>query len=444
MSQLQATYKEIWALAFPLILGNIAQTMIAVSDTAFMGRVGSTELAAIGYVSLFYLILFMLGFSYTKGSQILIARKMGEKEIHKVGLVVDNTFVVLSTLAIFIILLLQFFSDDFFGLILNDQAVIDSCLEFLTIRKFGLLFSFAGAIMLAYYMGIAKTIHLAIAIFTMSAINIILNYILIFGKFGAPALGIAGAAWASNIAEACALLLMIGIAIFNKWHILHNLFTFKKITPGIIRTISNISFPLLLQSLFGLGGWFIFFTLIEKLGERALAISNVVKMIYMFVGIPTFGFATATNTIVSNVYGQKRYDEIFSVLKRIIIMSSLFALSLMAILFLFPKQILFVFTNDAELIKEALPSLHAITIALLFYSVSTVYFNGIVSIGRVKVSLLIESTVISLYLVYIYIVFYKLPTTLFLAWTSEWFYWSLIAIISFLYLRFGGWSKKLS
>jgi Na+-driven multidrug efflux pump len=79
LSLLDSTYKSIWKIAFPIIIGSFAQSIISVTDTAFMGRIGATEQAAIGLVSIYYLILFMIGFSYTKGTQIFVARRTGER-----------------------------------------------------------------------------------------------------------------------------------------------------------------------------------------------------------------------------------------------------------------------------------------------------------------------------------------------------------------------------
>jgi Na+-driven multidrug efflux pump len=82
MSQLQATYKEIWRIGYPLMLGNIAWALIGMFDTIFMGWIPgqhNAEVAqgAIGAISILYSIFFMIGFSYTRGTQILIARRMG-------------------------------------------------------------------------------------------------------------------------------------------------------------------------------------------------------------------------------------------------------------------------------------------------------------------------------------------------------------------------------
>jgi Na+-driven multidrug efflux pump len=91
MSRLKGTYKEIIDIALPLMLGNMAWALIGITDQAFMGHYGKTEEAAIGPVSIFYSILFMVGFGYTRGIQIMIARSCGEGDKKQVGKIFDNT-----------------------------------------------------------------------------------------------------------------------------------------------------------------------------------------------------------------------------------------------------------------------------------------------------------------------------------------------------------------
>ncbi|MGB1248788.1 MAG: MATE family efflux transporter, partial [Chitinophagales bacterium] len=209
MKNLSYSYRDIFKIAMPLMISNFFYTLIAITDVGFMKEVGVDEQAAIGYISLLYLILFMIGFSYTKGTQILIAQKIGQKKAHVVGKIVDNTFVVLFTAAILLFGLVFFFSSSFLGLIIDDQAVFDASYSFLTIRKWGFFLSFLGSLMIAFYSGIERTAVLAVAIITMSVTNIFLNWVLILGNLGFEPMGVEGAAWASNIAEGLSLLIMI-------------------------------------------------------------------------------------------------------------------------------------------------------------------------------------------------------------------------------------------
>ena len=95
--------KQIWKLAFPLILSLLAQNLVTVTDTAFLSRVGVTELGASAIAGVYYMVFYMLGFGFSVGLQIIIARRNGERAYAKIGPVVENGVLFLLLLAIVLI-----------------------------------------------------------------------------------------------------------------------------------------------------------------------------------------------------------------------------------------------------------------------------------------------------------------------------------------------------
>lgn len=276
----------------------------------------------------------------------------------------------------------------------------------------------------------------------MSVSNIFLNWVLIFGHFGFPALGIQGAAYASNFAEFLSTgIMLIGLHVLKlrkKNHLLY----FSAISKNIIVKITNLSFPLVVQTLIGLAAWIIFFTLIEKMGKAELAISNNVKQIYTLLGIPTYALASSTNTIIGNLVGQKKIDEIIPTLKRIILISSVCIAIFTLPTFLFPVQLLGLISEES-LIQHSIYPLFVALIALQLYGFSTILFNCIASIGASLHSLIIETITIFFYLAFIYLIFYVLEVNLTIAWTTEWFYWGSLALLSLAYLSLVNWRKRI-
>lgn len=442
MALLKASYSSIWKIAYPIIAGSFAQSVISVTDTAFMGRIGSVEQAAIGLISVYYLILFMIGFSYTKGTQILVARRQGQKKNEEVGKIADNSLLVMTLFAIILFVILYFFSSSILHFIIQDPAVIHYSMKFLEVRSFGLLFGFWGALFLSFYMGIGNTKVILVAIITMSGLNVLLNYLLIFGHWGLPALGIQGAAWASNIAEVVGASVFIAHAFFSKYYQQFQLFKFK-ISSAIIQQITALSLPIVLQTTIGLMAWMIFFLVVEKLGTQSLAVSSVVKSIYTLFGIPAWGFASSANTIVSNLMGQHQPNEVSKAIKRIVVFSLSITLLLTLPLMFFPAAFLKFFTIDPTIIAQGIPVVYVCILALFIYSASTILFNGIVSTGTSKVSLLIEIAAVFFYLLYIFFVFLWKEAPLEVVWGAELFYWFVIGAISFFYLKSGRWKSKV-
>ncbi|MFT5621138.1 MAG: MATE family multidrug resistance protein, partial [Flavobacteriaceae bacterium] len=397
MKNLSYSYKSILKIAFPLMVSNFFFTLIAVTDIGFMREIGVTEQAAIGYISLLYLFFFMAGFSYTRGAQILIAQKDGQKKHKSIGLILDNMLVVLMGVATLLWLILFFWGRAILEAILQDPEVIEASYAFLNIRKWGFFASFLGSAMIAFYSGIGRTKILAVAIITMSVTNIFMNWVLIFGHFGFPALGIKGAAYASNLAEVLSTAIMIiGLGVL-KLREKNHLFYFQKITKDIIYKITNLSFPLVVQTLIGLAAWVVFFTLIEKMGKAELAISNNVKQIYTLLGIPTYALASSTNTVIGNLVGQKKFDEIIPTLKRIILISSILIFLFTLPTFIFPKVLLGLI-SEKGLVANSIGPMYIALVALWLYGFSTILFNCIASIGASLHSLIVETITILVYL----------------------------------------------
>ncbi|MGB1018566.1 MAG: MATE family efflux transporter [Chitinophagales bacterium] len=442
MKKLSYSYLDIILLALPLMVSNFFYTLISFADVVFMKELGLAEQGAISFVALLYLIFFMISFSYTKGTQIFIARKDGEDKKSHIGIITDNTIAVLGIVGLVIFLVFHFYGLAILSFFLEDKIVLNAAMDYLVVRKYAFLYGFLGSVLIAYYSGISRVAVLAFAIIIMSIANISLNWVLIFGKFGFPELGIKGAAWASNIAEALSVFIMLAGIYFNKYHKLHLMFSFKLIKWEYIKRISQISAPLVLLSLIGLVAWLVFFSLIEKMGVEELAISSDIKQIYTVLGIPAFALATATNTIIGNVIGKRKFDEIIPLTARMIIISVGFIGIFVGIAKIFPLQILSLIMEDS-IIEASLPIFDIALIALVLYAVANVIFNTVVTLGSNRISLAIEIIVITAYIGFLYYAFFIVKNDLALAWKSEWIYWASVTILSLLYLRFGNWKEKL-
>ena len=160
----------------------------------------------------------------------------------------------------------------------------------------------------------------------------------------------------------------------------------------------------MLQMFIALTSWFIFFMIIEQMGERPLAISNIIRNAYMILMIPLMGFGSATNTLVSTLIGEKKYNQVFVMIKKISIMSFVISLIVMLILNIMPEIMLGIFTNNDELIQASIPSLRVIDGSLLMYSVSTIVLSAVSGSGNTLMSLIIEIVTIIFYLFATYLV----------------------------------------
>ena len=436
------SYQKIWKISFPIFLSLLAQHIIIVVDTAFLGRVGEIELGASAIGGIFYVCLFILGFGFATGTQILIARRNGEKNYGSIGRYVDHTVYFLLTLALVLILFTRFFSSDVLGTILSSENIFLESKKYIDIRIWGLVFAFMNMVFRAFYIGIQKTKYLIYSASIMALVNISLDYILIFGKLGFEPMGIEGAALASVISEMTSVFFFLVITLASIDLKKYKLFFFRKVNIAVIRTIMDVAFFVMLQYLVSIISWFTFFMIIEQTGERPLAVSNIIRGLYMIFTIPIFSLGSATNTIVSNTIGENRIKDVLPTILRISKISFFTILVFIGLSLVFSRFMLSLYTNDPVLIDASYGPFYVILGVLVFFSVSIIVFNGVAGTANTRISLVIETVSISVYLVFAYYLALVAEASTATIWMSEFLYFGLLGLLSTMYLLKGNWTQK--
>ena len=439
--ELKLTYKQIWQIAYPMILGSVAQNIINVTDTAFLGRVGEIELGAAAIAGLFYFAIIMIGWGMGSGAQIIIARRYGEKKYLDIGKVFDNSLFLMIGLAVITFFVMYFLSPILLGFVLKSNDIHIASSAYLNVRSWGVLFALTNVVFRVFFVGIASTSVISWTTGIMAFINVVLDYIFIFGHFGAPEMGIQGAALASVIAEMSATFIFIIYMYRKSEYRKFGLFQFDEINKKLVKLIMRVSYPIMIQHIISLGGWFIFFLIIERMGEHELAISNIIRSVYMVFMIPTWGFNAAVNTMVSNFLGQKNNEAVLKVTKMNVLLSLVCSLIVIQASIFFPKEIISIFTSNEMIINDGVYTLYVLNVAIVSLSVCWVLFNALLGTGDTKIALKIEVICITAYLLYAYYIAIILQCSLEIAWTSEMVYIWLMGIFSYIYLVKGNWKK---
>ncbi len=157
MSQTPITYNRIWQIAWPIILGSIAQNLINFTDTAFLGRVGETALGAGALGGLFYLAVIMLGLGFGTGAQIIIARRYGENKLKQIGPVVEHSLFFLLPLALLVFTLMRYWAAPLLERVVVSHDVYEETVIFLKYRAVGIFFAFTNLTFRSFYVGLTKT-----------------------------------------------------------------------------------------------------------------------------------------------------------------------------------------------------------------------------------------------------------------------------------------------
>lgn len=429
-------------LAAPMAVAMLIPQISFLTDTVFLGHLGERELGANGMAGIFYLVLAMVGVGLTNGIQVQMSRRAGEGNYTGLAQTFTNGMTLCLLFGIGLMAVAMVAAPKIFNNTLSDETNARLSIEFLQMRMWGLPFLMLTQLANAFYIATGQSKYLIHGSVIGNVVNIVLDYCLIFGKFGFPEMGMVGAALASVISELVFMVVMYSIFYIKKMQYKFPILATGRFNWQLSKRSLIVASPLIIQFLFSIGGWQIFFIYVEHLGTRELAVSQILRSVFGVAGIGLWTLAAACNTMVSNVIGQGKQRLVMPVIARTIKLAVIYAVGLGLILFIFPGSFLSLYRNDPDLVQFAIPSLRVVSISSILMAVATVMFNGVMGTGNTRINLFIEIFCVSSYVLYCYIAIEQMRLPLYWAWASEFVYWGTLTIVSWLYLRTGRWKNK--
>lgn len=436
------TNKEIWRVTYPIFLGLLAQNVINVTDTAFLGRVGEVALGAAAMGGLLYICVYTIAFGFSVGSQILIARRNGEGNYRAVGPIMWQGTTFSFGMAVCLLILMYFSAAPLIRLLITSDSIYGATYEFFTWRIWGFLFAFVNVMFRGLYIGITRTKVLTMNAVVMALVNVVLDYALVFGELGLPEMGVRGAALASVIAEASSLLFFLLYTYYKVDLKKYGLNRFGQFDLSMVLRILRISCFTMVQYFLAMAIWFVFFMALERLGQRQLAVANIVRSVYVVLLIPVQALSTTANTLVSNLIGAGGSSGVVTLLHKISRMSFLIMVVCVGLCVAFPGSILSVYTNEEALLVESVSALYVMCGAMLIASLANVYFNGISGTGNTQAALVLEVFVQVFYALYIIVVGMVIQASVDVCFTTEVIYYVLMLGSSLIYLKKAKWQNK--
>lgn len=436
------TNKEIWRVTYPIFLGLLAQNVINVTDTAFLGRVGEVALGAAAMGGLLYICVYTIAFGFSVGSQILIARRNGEGNYRAVGPIMWQGTAFSFGMAVCLLILMYFSAAPLIRLLITSDSIYGATYEFFTWRIWGFLFAFVNVMFRGLYIGITRTKVLTMNAVVMALVNVVLDYALVFGELGLPEMGVRGAALASVIAEASSLLFFLLYTYYKVDLKKYGLNRFGQFDLSMVLRILRISCFTMVQYFLAMAIWFVFFMALERLGQRQLAVANIVRSVYVVLLIPVQALSTTANTLVSNLIGAGGSSGVVTLLHKISRMSFLIMVVCVGLCVAFLGSILSVYTNEEALLVESVSALYVVCGAMLIASLANVYFNGISGTGNTQAALVLEVFVQVFYALYIIVVGMVIQASVDVCFTTEVIYYVLMLGSSLIYLKKAKWQNK--
>ena len=436
------SHREILTIAFPILLSSLVEQIVGMTDTAFLGRVGEIELGASALGGIFFISVFMLIWGFCSGAQILMGRRNGEQNFADIGTVFYHSLGFLLLLSTLILIATLLFAPTVLRLIISSPEVCDAAWDYLYWRIWGIHFTMVAVLFRAFYVATTRTGVLQINSVVMVACNVLFDYLLIFGHWGFPELGIAGAAIASSLSSAFSMLFFIVYTLWRGDAARYALDRLPRFRPRLLGKMLNVSVWMMVQSFLSLSTWFMFFIAIEHLGSRELAVTNVMRSISGFTYMSLMAFASTASTLTSNLIGASNFSAVRPMIGRIVRLAAYLLIPTWVIICLFPTAVLSIFTNDATLIAAGIVPLWVLGSSYLFQIPAQILFMSVSGTGNTRTALWVEIFSLIIYCTFVWGMVLQLRCNLAVAWTSEIIYAFFILLPSYAYMRWGKWHRK--
>ncbi len=376
-----AVRSRIMKLAVPIMLASLSQTLMSLFDIAMVGQLGAAAVAAVGLGGMLTYSVSAFLNSIQAGTQTVIARREGDGRHHEIATTVKTTMLfslLVGSIAGLVVIQL---ADSIFPAINDDPDVVGIGISYLKWRNISLGPVMAGYVFYAFYNGISQPrIHL-IASVIANSLNVLLNYCLIFGRFGFPELGAPGAGLATAIASIVAFAIYAGFTRMNSIKTRYKGIWLGPMEWPVLRKVLDISMPAGVQNFGVLVGFAFFMIIMGWVSTVALAATEIVFNILSFSFMPAMGFLYAAQTLVSENMGRNDFKAAEDLVAAATKLCMLLMGAMGVIFMVAPRLILRIFTPVDEIITAGAFPLVILGAVQFFDAIGMVHLGALRGAG---------------------------------------------------------------
>jgi putative MATE family efflux protein len=385
--------KMILNFAMPMLLGNVFQQLYNVVDSIIIGKfLGKEALAAVGasFPLIFTLIAFLIGL--TIGSTVVISQYFGAKQMDKVKLAIDTLYIFIFFASIVLTAAGIFFSDIVFQLIGLPEEVVPIAVDYFNIYAFGFVFffGFQGTSAILRGLGDSKTPLYFLILSTLINIGLDLFFVLVLNW------GVKGVAAATVISQIGAFLSIV--LYLNRYHSFLDFSPLKmRFDKDIFKKSLQIGLPSGMQMTFVSVGFLALYRIVNVFGTPTIAAYSIAMRIDSFASLPAMNFSSALSTFVGHNIGANKYERIGKGLWATLKMTSIITISVSILSIIFAKPLMYLFTNDAEVVNVGIQYLYIVSPFYILFSSMFVLMGVLRGAGDTIVPMIF--TIISLWIV---------------------------------------------
>ena len=440
---LDLKYSTILKVAFPLMVSSFIQAVVFLTDAAFLSRYDTISFDASGNAGLIYVTVFLALSGMADGSQIIIARRIGQDKLSAIGRVFGTSIITHILIALLLFGFIQVIMPNLLLSYSKHQDLAKAQISFISYRSYALFFAMISLSIQAFLFATGKTSIVLISAIITAFSNVILDYFMIFGVSFFPEMGLEGAALASTIADGLGMFFLVGYISFSKLNKEYGLFNHFSFNLLSFKELIKIGSPIMFQGVLALSTWTIFFTWIEQIGKFELTVSQNIRAIYFLAFVPIWGFSATTKTYISQYIGKGDFASLKIIQKRIQFLTVLILFIVFHGALFYPEKLISLINPSVVFQEKSGEILRYVGISIFIYGFSTVYYQSINGSGNTNVTFIIEMICVSVYIIAAYLLIKVFQLDIFWIWSVEYVYFISMGTLSILYLRFFDWKNKV-
>ena len=405
--------KEVFTLAFPVILSNLSRVLMSMVDVAMVGRLGAEALAATGMGAMLFWGALSLVLGIRTAVQTVASRRLGQKVDHEAGTAFHNGLIMATIYSLPVSLAGWLWAKDILPFFIQDAIATPLAVDYTSIVFISLLFSAYSFVFQGFFTGVEKTrIHMTVTV-TSNALNVYLNAGLIYGSEGVarfftetvpslsflsalwqwttfPAMGVKGAAIATLIASTWMAVHYSSFLFSDQIKDRFAVFSLSTDKTMMKRQL-KLALPQGVQEAVIAVGWSMFYKIMGMIGLIELATTELLFTIMHASFMPALGVGQACATLVSKYMGEKKIEKSEASIKESIRLAE-YIMGVMGMSFiLFPRFYLFLFTNDPEIIRMGVFGLRMIGAVQFLDAIGFTLWFALSGAGNTLFPALVES-----------------------------------------------------
>lgn len=374
-------YKTLLILALPITIQSLILASVNMADVFMIGKLGGMQVASLGLANqiVFLMTTFIMGVN--SGAAIFIAQYHGKKDYTKVKYIVSISIILSVLMALFFWFISYIIPGYIMGLYTKDPLVIEIASKYLKVVAWSYVasaISFSFSILLR---GLGESELPMLTSFLSLLVNIVLNYLLIFGNYGFPELGVEGAALATSIARGIECIVVVVVIYKRKYPIAIKLKDFFCFDIVVLKLFIVTAGAVILNDILWALGQTVYSAIYGRIGTESLAAINIENSFERLAVVGVIGFANAATVMIAHKIGQGKLDEAYSDGKKFYKVSFGLAVLLAIPLGLFSSNLVGMYNVDENVLKLGKYTLIAFCISFPFKALSMTKMVGVLRGG---------------------------------------------------------------